>query len=69
MALSYQCDTFCDICSDFVEGEGTQHGNADGLGRSALELAKLAGWKRRRTAAGTYEDVCKRCLEKETNKS
>jgi len=67
MALSYQCDCFCDRCFDWQAGEGTQHGTADGLGRSALEIAKKKGWQRKRKEDGTYEDVCPECLKKESS--
>lgn len=67
MVLSYQCDCFCDRCFDWQAGEGSQHGTADGLGRSALEIAKKKGWKRKRTADGTYEDICPECLKKESS--
>ena len=67
MALSYQCDCCCDRCGDWQAGEGTQHGNAAGLGRSALEIAKKKDWRRKRKEDGIYEDVCPECLKKESS--
>jgi hypothetical protein len=64
LALSYQCDCFCDRCGNWQAG-AVQYGTANGLGRLALEIAKKEGWKRQRKEDGAYEDVCPQCLEKE----
>ncbi len=65
--LVYQCDCFCDRCPDWQETGETRHGNANGLGALAREIAKSTGWKRLRKADGTYEDVCPKCLKKKSS--
>lgn len=64
MALVYQCDVFCDRCSEWVEQGESQHETAAGLGKGARDVAKSHGWKRVKTEFGTYEDLCPTCAKK-----
>lgn len=69
MALSYKCDVFCDLCSDWLDGGETQHGSAHGLGREARDSAKDAGWLRKRAPDGRMLDICPACKDKDISKA
>lgn len=64
MAMVYQCDTFCDVCNDWIETCETAHGSAVGLAKSAQKVAKAAGWIRRRGPDG-MQDICPECQKAE----
>lgn len=59
--MVYQCDTFCDLCWDWIETGETAHGSATGLAKSAQQVAKSAGWIRRRGDDGCMQDICPTC--------
>lgn len=65
MVMVYQCDTFCDLCMDWIGGEGTQHGTPNGLATSAKQIAKDNGWIRRRGGDGCMQDICPACQAKD----
>lgn len=64
MVMVYQCDTFCDVCMDWIGGEGTQWDTSVGLAKSAQEIAKGAGWIRKLNPERRYEDICPECQAK-----
>lgn len=65
MVMVYQCDTFCDVCHNWIETGETSHGTAAGLAKAAQQRARSAGWIRRRGEHG-MEDVCPECQKAPT---
>lgn len=62
MALVYQCDVFCDVCSGWIAGPETQHANSRGMATLAKEIAKHNGWKRQfNPELKKFVDICPPC--------